>query len=108
MNRKLCEEKKDMYEIWFARAEGDIFRCRLLKGCLHMEEKISDDDSSDYANPDEDDFDSILRESISIKNFNESKLEGNPFNTIDNKKIKKSGNNIINNNDIKNLEKKNL
>ena len=70
------------------------------------EKKISDDDSSDYANPDEDDFDSILRESISIKNFNESKLEGNPFNTIDNKKIKKSGNNIINNNDIKNLEKK--
>ena len=70
------------------------------------EKKISDNDSSDYANPDEDDFDSILRESISIKNFNESKLEGNPFNTIDNKKIKKSGNNIINNNDIKNLEKK--
>lgn len=44
MNRKLCEEEKDMYEIWFARAEGDIYRCRLLKGCLHMEEKISDDE----------------------------------------------------------------
>ena len=52
------------------------------------EKELSDDDSSDYANPDDDDFNNILRESISIKTLNESKMRENPFNTIDNQKIK--------------------
>ena len=70
--------------------------------------EISDDDSSDYANPDDDDFNNILRESISIKTLNESKMKENPFNAIDNQKIKKPTENIDKNknkNEINNLEK---
>ena len=66
------------------------------------EKELSDDDSSDYANPDDDDFNNILRESISIKTLNESKMRENPFNTIDNQKIKNKNKNIKS---INNLEK---
>ena len=72
-------------------------------------EIIEDDDSSDYANPDDDDFNNILRESISMKKLNESKIRENPFNTfntIDNKKLIKPTENILKNkNEINNLEK---
>ena len=72
-------------------------------------EIIEDNDSSDYANPDDDDFNNILRESISMKKLNESKIGKNPFNTfntIDNKKLIKPTENIDKNkNEINNLEK---
>ena len=72
------------------------------------EKIISDDDSGDYANPDDDDFNNILKESISMKTLNESKMKENPLNTIDNQKIKKPTENIDKNkniNSINNLEK---
>ena len=72
-------------------------------------EIIEDNDSSDYANPDDDDFNNILRESISMKKLNESKIRENPFNTfntIDNKKLIKPTENIDKKkNEINNLEK---
>ena len=43
------------------------------------EKEFSDDSSSDYANAEDDDFNNILRESISMKSLNTSKKEENPF-----------------------------
>lgn len=64
------------------------------------EEEPSSD--SDYGDSEDDDFNNILRESISIKTLNESKMRENPFNTIDNQKIKNKNKNIKS---INNLEK---
>ena len=43
------------------------------------EKDSSEDSSSDYANAEDDDFNNILKESISIQSINKSKKEENPF-----------------------------